>query len=105
MRRCVERRNLAHPEAWRGRIGIHSGPIIGSVVSVQKHVYDIFGPGANLASRMQTLAEPMPIVVSPDTYALLRDDFSCRVLIEVEVKGFGSQVIYALEGEATSRFG
>jgi adenylate cyclase len=104
MRRYIDRRNAAHPEAWRCRIGIHTGPIIGSVVGVQKYVYDIFGPGVNMAARMETLAEPMQIVVSQDTWALIRDEFNCSDLGEVEVKGFGTQNIYSLDAEASGRF-
>jgi adenylate cyclase len=99
MRRYIERRNASHPEEWRCRIGIHSGPVIGSIVGVQKYVYDVFGPGVNLASRMETLAEPMQILVSADTYAQIRDEFSCTDQGEHEVKGFGLQRVYSLESE------
>jgi class 3 adenylate cyclase len=104
MRRYIERRNAAHPEAWRCRIGIHSGPIIGSVVGVQKYVYDIFGPGVNMAARMENLADPMQIVVSSDSWMLIRDEFACSDLGEVEVKGFGTQRIFSLDSEASGRF-
>ena len=104
MRRYIDRRNAAHPEAWRCRIGLHSGPIIGSVVGVQKYVYDIFGPGVNMAARMETLADPMQIVMSEDTWAMVRDEFACTDLGEVEVKGFGTQRIFSLDAEASGRF-
>ena len=104
MRRYIERRNAAHPEAWRCRIGIHSGPIIGAVVGVPKYVYDIFGPGVNMAARMENLADPMQIVISEDTWMLVRDEFACSDLGEVEVKGFGSQRVYSLDSEASGRF-
>jgi adenylate cyclase len=105
MRRYIERRNAAHPEAWRCRIGIHSGPIIGSVVGVQKYVYDIFGPGVNMAARMEAIADTMQIVISSDTWTLIRDEFNCSDLGEAEVKGFGTQRIYSLDAEASGRFG
>ncbi|MDD9907581.1 MAG: hypothetical protein OXT06_28735, partial [Rhodospirillaceae bacterium] len=38
--RYLERRNEAHKNQWRCRIGINSGPLIGSIVGVQKYVYD-----------------------------------------------------------------
>jgi adenylate cyclase len=99
MRRYIERRNASHPEQWLCRIGIHSGPVIGSIVGVQKYVYDVFGPGVNLASRMEELAESMQILVSADTYERIRDDFTLSALGEREVKGFGTQEVYALEAE------
>jgi adenylate cyclase len=104
MRRYIDRRNAAHPEAWRCRIGVHSGPIIGSVVGVQKYVYDIFGPGVNMAARMEALADPMQIVISEDTWLLIRDEFACSDLGETEVKGFGTQRIFSLDAEASGRF-
>lgn len=99
MLRYIERRNSAHPEAWYCRIGINSGPVIGSLVGVQKYVYDIFGPGINLAARMETLSEPMRITVSENTYQLLKDDFVCTERGEFEVKGFGPTMLYYLERE------
>jgi adenylate cyclase len=99
MLRYIERRNSAHHEAWHCRIGINSGPVIGSLVGVSKYVYDIFGPGVNLAARMETLSEPMKITVSENTYALLKDDFMFSDRGEFEVKGFGPVGLYFLERE------
>jgi class 3 adenylate cyclase len=99
LRRYLERRNASHTEEWQCRIGIHTGPVVGSIVGVQKYVYDIFGPGVNMASRMESLSGPMEITVSEDTYRLIRDEFSCTDRGEVEVKGFGTQRIYTLDAE------
>jgi adenylate cyclase len=99
MLRYIERRNSAHAEEWQCRIGIHSGPVIGSLVGVQKYVYDIFGPGVNMASRMENLSEPMKITISESTYHLLKDDFFCTDRGEFDVKGFGPSNLYFLERE------
>ena len=99
MRRYLERRNTSHREPWLGRIGIHSGPVGGSIVGVQKYVYDIFGPGVNLAARMEALSEPMQISITQETYDLIHEEFLCTDLGEAEVKGFGTQRIYSLDGE------
>jgi class 3 adenylate cyclase len=99
MLRYIERRNSAHTEEWHCRIGINSGPVIGSLVGVQKYVYDIFGPGINMASRMETLSEPMRITISENTYLLVKDDFQCIERGDFEVKGFGTQTLYFLERE------
>ncbi|MEE8517912.1 MAG: adenylate/guanylate cyclase domain-containing protein, partial [Dehalococcoidia bacterium] len=97
--RYIEKRNAAHPEAWHCRIGINSGQVIGSLVGVQKYVYDIFGPGINLASRMESLSEPMRITVSQPTYDLLKDDFAMTDRGEFDVKGFGRTNLYFLDQE------
>lgn len=73
-------------------------------MGVQKYVYDIFGPGVNMAARMETLADPMQIIISEATWALVRDEFACTGLGPTEVKGFGSQHIYALDSESSGRF-
>jgi class 3 adenylate cyclase len=99
MLRYIERRNSAHPEAWHCRIGINSGPVIGSLVGIQKYVYDIFGPGINMAARMETLSEPMKITISESTYQLIKNDFVCSERGEFEVKGFGASNLYFLERE------
>ena len=99
MRRYLERRNAAHPIEWRARFGINTGPVIGSLVGIQKYVYDLFGPGVNLAARMEALSEPMRITVSQATRDLLADDFVLSERGEAEVKGFGTQQLYFLEGE------
>lgn len=99
MRRYIERRNSAHAEEWLCRIGINSGPVVGSLVGVQKYVYDIFGPGVNMAARMETISEPMQITISESTYQLIKDDFVCSERGEFEIKGFGLNKLYFLERE------
>ena len=103
MLRYIQKRNSAHAEEWVCRIGINSGPVVGSLVGVQKYVYDIFGPGVNMAARMETLSEPMKITISEDTYLQLKDDFICSERGEFEVKGFGMQKLYFLERELRER--
>jgi class 3 adenylate cyclase len=103
MRRYLERRNASHPEQWLCRIGLHSGPVVGSIVGVQKYVYDIFGPGVNMAARMEALSEPMQITLSESTYRLVREEFVCGDRGEVDVKGFGLQRVYSLDGELEGR--
>jgi adenylate cyclase len=102
MLRYIERRNSAHTEAWHCRIGINTGPVVGSLVGIQKYVYDIFGPGVNLAARMESLSEPMRVTISENTYQLIKDDFVCSERGEFEVKGFGEKTLYFLERELPS---
>lgn len=103
MRRYLTRRNESHPTQWNCRIGVATGPAIGSLVGIHKYVYDIFGPAPNLAARLESLSESMQITVSEETYKLIRDDFIIVERGEVEVKGFGTQLLYTLEGQTGSR--
>lgn len=73
--RYLAQRNASHPNAWRCRIGIASGAVIGSVVGVQKYLYDVFGPAVTCAQRLRQQAAPMTICVETTLAALLRDRF------------------------------
>jgi class 3 adenylate cyclase len=97
--RYLQRRNEAQSNQWRCRIGINSGPVIGSIVGIQKYVYDIFGPGVNLAARMEGLSDAMEITLCEDMYELIRTDYRFEDRGELEVKGFGKKHIYTLLGE------
>jgi len=99
IRRYLERRNAAHAEPWLCRIGINTGPLIGSVVGIHKYVYDIFGPGVNLAARMESSSDPMQITLCQETYELIKDEFACSVRGEFEIKGFGTKTLYSLDSE------
>jgi class 3 adenylate cyclase len=99
VRRYLERRNAAHAEPWLCRIGINTGPLIGSIVGIHKYVYDIFGPGVNLAARMEALSGPMQITLCAETHELLRDAFACTRRGDYEIKGFGTRTLYSLDGE------
>ncbi len=99
MRRYLNRRNESHPHKWLCRVGIASGSLIGSLVGVQKYVYDVFGPGVNLAARLESLADPMQILTNEDMALQLGDGFLLEEHGEEEVRGFGTQVLFELKGE------
>lgn len=103
MRRYIERRNASHSQSWSCRIGIDAGPLIGSIVGVQKYVYDVFGPAVNRAARLEQQAEPMQILLAEQTRALLADEFVLAEQGTVELKGFGPVRLWSLEGEARPR--
>jgi class 3 adenylate cyclase len=96
--RFLKRRNQSHAQKWRCRVGIATGPVVGSIVGIQKYVYDIFGPGMNLAARLEAMAEPMEIVLCERTKSSLPAAFETEPLESVNVKGFGEQQIYRLLG-------
>lgn len=98
MIRYLERRNSSYHHKWECRIGINSGTVIGSIVGVQKYVYDIFGPGVNFAARMETLSDTMEITLCEDMYELIENDFRFDLRGSRDVKGFGSKHIYTLQG-------
>lgn len=61
--RYLERRNASHPNQWNCRIGLATGSVVGSVVGIQKYVYDVFGPAVTLASKLLECSKPMEITI------------------------------------------
>ncbi|SLN26421.1 adenylate/guanylate cyclase domain-containing protein [Oceanibacterium hippocampi] len=97
--RYLKRRNAMSEFNWEARIGINSGPVIGSVVGVQKYVYDIFGPGMNLAARLEPLCGPMEILLTGEMHDLIQQEFRMTDRGEHEIRGFGRKQIYRLEND------
>jgi class 3 adenylate cyclase len=74
-------RKLGIEEPLRVRMGINTGFCnVGNFGSADRMDYTVIGAEANLAARLQSLAEPGAIVISYETYALVRDLVSARVL-------------------------
>lgn len=99
MRRYIERRNESNPNRWQCRIGVATGPVVGSMVGIQKYVYDIFGPAVNLAARLEAHCEPMQILMNAASREQLTEQFGVRQLDDTEIKGFGLQTLYELDFE------
>lgn len=99
--RYLKRRNENSEFEWRYRVGVNTGAVIGSVVGVQKYVYDIFGPGVNLAARIESVCEPMEILVGQGTYDEIQNEFRLSDFGEHEIRGFGTQRLYRLDGDFT----
>lgn len=78
--RYLDRRNETHPISWKARIGLASGPVIGSVVGVQKYIYDVFGPAVTAADTIRLAADPMGIAADSSIADLLDSRFSIRAL-------------------------
>lgn len=95
-RRYIERRNRTSTVKWECRIGIATGPVIGSIIGVQKYVYDIFGPGVNLASRMESVSGSMEITLPAGVNERIEQDFQTKPIGEHEIRGFGKMDLYQL---------
>lgn len=79
--RYLARRNETHPIVWRARIGLASGPVIGSVVGVQKYIYDVFGPAVAAADSIRRTADAMTISAHPSIADILDSRFDVRKLL------------------------
>ncbi len=96
--RYLERRNESHQYKWHARIGLGSGAAVGSVVGVQKYVYDVFGPAVNMAARLQVFAHPMKIVAPVSMKFDLIDGFQVDEIGAYKIKGLGELELINVEG-------
>jgi len=70
------------------RVGLNSGPVVvGSVGNDLRMDYTAIGDTTNLASRMESMAQPGTVLVSADTHRMTRDYFNYESLGEVSLKG------------------
>jgi adenylate cyclase len=92
------RRGIQRP--FRARMGINTGYCnVGNFGSEDRLDYTIIGAEANLAARLQSSAEPGQIVLSFETYALVRDQIQARALNPIRMKGVSREITpYVVEG-------
>jgi class 3 adenylate cyclase len=97
LNREARHRGIEHP--FQARMGINTGYCnVGNFGSHDRMDYTIIGAEANLAARLQSIAEPGGIVVSYETYALVRDRVRATPLAPITLKGISREVIpYAID--------
>jgi class 3 adenylate cyclase/HAMP domain-containing protein len=75
------------------RMGINTGYCtVGNFGSEARMDYTIIGAGVNLASRLESSAEPGDILISYETYAWVKDRILCEAREPISVKGIGRPV-------------
>jgi class 3 adenylate cyclase len=95
----AEWRSAGIEESFDVRMGINTGFCnVGNFGSNDRMDYTIIGAEANLAARLQSIAEPGDVVVSYETYALVRDIVVARALTPITMKGLSREVVpYAIQ--------
>ena len=96
----VQWRSAGTEQPFRVRMGINTGFCnVGNFGSADRMDYTAIGAEVNLAARLQSIAEPGHIVLSYETYALVRDIVAARELPQISVKGINRMVVpYVVEG-------
>jgi len=83
---------IEHP--FKTRMGINSGYCnVGNFGSADRMDYTIIGAEANLAARLQSIAEPGHIVISYETFALVSDVVVAHPLPPITMKGISREVV------------
>ena len=90
------------------RLAIHTGPVVVGALSVAGHSQQLaLGSTLNIASRLQTVAEPNTVIIGATTHDLVQGFFVCQPLGARALRGI-SQPIEAYrvlhETDARSRF-
>ncbi len=75
------------------RMGINTGYCtVGNFGAETRMDYTIIGKEVNLASRLESVAQPEEILIAESTYNLVRDTVMCRDRGQINVKGFSKPV-------------
>ncbi len=84
---------------FQARMGINTGYCnVGNFGSADRMDYTIIGAEANLAARLQDIAEPGGIVMSYETFALVEDIVTARPMAPITLKGISREIIpYAID--------
>jgi class 3 adenylate cyclase len=83
-----------YQEPIRIRIGISTGfCTIGNFGSSERMDYTIIGNPVNLAARLESAADSNEILISHETWALIKDEICCEQAREYKLKGFHQPVI------------
>ncbi len=89
------------------RLGIHTGlVVVGEIGDGNRREQLALGETTNIAARLQGMAEPDTLVISPITYRLVQGFFTCRPLGAQALRGISQPMeVYRVlnEGEARTR--
>ena len=97
-------REMGINKAFEIRIGINSGFCdVGNFGSALRMEYTIIGREVNLAARLEQAAEPGEILISSETYALVKRDITAAARPPVQVKGFLHPIpVYVVRPDAAT---
>ena len=94
LRMALEMRDASLRDSVDVRMGINSGDcVVGNFGSENRMDYTIIGRDVNLASRLESNAEPNSILISESTYNLVKDQVICEPHGEIRMKGIDRDVM------------
>jgi len=105
VKRHAEEARRTHGVNVQIRVGLNSGEVVVRAIGSDLHMdYTAVGQTTHLAARMEQLAGPGSIVITPDTLALVEGYVDVKSLGPVPVKGLiGAVEVYEVTGAGPAR--
>jgi class 3 adenylate cyclase/tetratricopeptide (TPR) repeat protein len=100
---AIEELNGQFPLQLSVRIGIHTGLlVVGDLGAGERREPSVaVGQTPNVAARLQALAQPGTVIISADTWRLVRGSFHCESLGEHVIRGLAEPItVYHVTGNA-----
>src|SRR5437870_40051 len=105
VKKYAEAVRRSHAAVVKIRVGLNSGEVVVRAIGSDLHMdYTAVGQTTHLAARMEQLADPGAIVITPDTLALAEGYVEVKSLGPVQVKGLAEAVeVYEVTGAGPAR--
>ena len=105
VKKYAEEVRRSHAAVVKIRVGLNSGEVVVRAIGSDLHMdYTAVGQTTHLAARMEQLADPGAIVITPDTLSLAEGYVEVKSLGPVPVKGLAGAVeVYEVTGAGAAR--
>jgi len=76
------------------RIGINTGPaLVGNIGAAEFRSFNVVGDAVNIASRLETFADPGTVLIGESTYRAIADEVVVTPMGPLDLKGKGDPVV------------
>lgn len=99
----VQRFNRDFATAFKLKVGLSSGAVIGGVIGTKRISFDLWGDVVNLASRIESVAVSGEVLVSESTAQLIQGIYELSPSRVIDLKGKGPTNVYSLLRDGKSR--